>query len=53
MTTAIYLRSEPMNTLNLVNYIRHGMIFNNLAQYELFDLIVYQQFDNTELTPPE
>ncbi|USN54776.1 MAG: hypothetical protein H6765_09985 [Candidatus Peribacteria bacterium] len=42
-----------MNTLNLVNYVRHGMLFNNLSQYELFDAIIYETYDNPHIPVPQ
>jgi len=42
-----------MNSLNLAEYIRHGMIFKNLATNKLFDAIVYEQFDNPKIIAPK
>jgi len=42
-----------MDSLNLAEYIRHGMIFKNLAANNLFDAIVYEQFDNPKMETPK
>ncbi len=42
-----------MDSLNLAEYIRHGMIFKNLATNNLFDAIVYEQFDNPKMETPK
>ncbi len=41
-----------MDSINLAEYLRHGMIFKNLAENELFDAIVYENYENTKVIPP-
>lgn len=41
-----------MQTINLTDYIRHGMLLKNLAANDLFDAIVYESFDNHQLDLP-
>jgi len=42
-----------MNNLDLVNYIRHGMILKNLEEKHMFDAIIYESFDNKKIEIPE
>ncbi len=42
-----------MQALDLVSYIRHGMILKNLAEHDLYDAIIYESFTDTKIEVPE
>lgn len=42
-----------MNTINIAEYIRHGMILRNFAENDLFDAIVFESFENDKIEIPE
>jgi hypothetical protein len=46
-------KEKTMNNLDLLNYIRHGMILRNLEEKDVFDAIIYESFDNKEIEIPE
>lgn len=42
-----------MNSINLYDYIKYWMILKNLEENNPFDLIVYENYENTEIEVPK